>query len=336
MSSGLDESEFDVMPPRRHLVFPNASEGAGGDELDLLSGEVKVDPFEEPAPSPYPVLSDALEKYSDMEPLGRVVRIDTPETFGAYVADKAVAELQRRVNELRAAFEAHESDMHGAQHPPMSTWTDIIGAAQAVEKLTNATTSDEAVESMPSVAVDVPGYARDAVDCWQSGPDMVYVAMKFRTPDGEPRIATMADRKRMDPDRAAAAAISRGMDPVEVLGALPAAAAVVCGNRLVRDVAGAAYEACARPDVCGMTEPVLLTNMGQPVGHPALAAMMHVQQEAAKGDPQARHEVAQLVQEPVARPLMREASRRLREAQKPKTFLSKYMRAASALVKAVF
>src|SRR5277367_1325641 len=76
--------------------------------------------------------------------------------------------------------------------------------------------------------------------------------------------------------------------------ALPMAAKIVCGNRLVKDVAGAALEASHRHDVLGANEPVLLTNMGQPVGSPAVAAMMHIMGAAKAGHPQAKKEMKKL------------------------------------------
>src|SRR5262249_36397977 len=76
VGGGMDPSDWDTMTRNRSFDFPNHSEGASGDELDLLSGE-----FEEPAPEQFPVFKAALTRFQAAEAQPRVVRIDTEKSY---------------------------------------------------------------------------------------------------------------------------------------------------------------------------------------------------------------------------------------------------------------
>jgi hypothetical protein len=346
---GGDVSEFDQIPIDRVYIDPNdqpwidASQGGGFDQ-----GTTMVDGDEEPAPfealteeheeEVFPVLKRALRQFEEAEAKPRVVRIDTDHTYDGFACEKAIQEIARRVSELRAAFEQHLEDHQEEMHPgyhgtvkKLREWDEIVGEAmQTISDLRSAGKGLDAVDKMPAVPVDLPVSASGKVKCWRDG-DAVVCSMRFAAADGSPRVATMAARPSVDVDDVLGWARGTGVHPVTVLGALTDLADVACGKRLVRDVAGAALRAQRRLDVLGMdgSEPVVLTSGGD-AGAAPLAAVMHVEQRANAGDPQAKRELAILrvaaktpSGQQIAGPLLAESSKRLAEARARKEATTK-------------
>lgn len=358
MPVGLDESEFDLMPPLEANVDPAddgtydsifsepADDESVEGEHDNASARRRrerrvryhlhgddgedVPAFKPNVADAFPRYTEALRRYKSSEPMSRALRVDTDETHGQFVAESAVRELGRRLNELRAAVEQHESDGHGPPAAHLSQWDEVIGAAKLVEDLSAAQTASDAADALPQVDVDLPDFARDKVKCWRDG-DAVVVSLRFGAMDGTPRIATMAAKPRADADEVAAAAARSGVDPAVVLGALPALVDRACAKRLVKDVAGAALKVQRRVDLLGMDEPLILVGAG---GRTApVAALMDLQQQADAGDAQARREVSALdaacstVAGAGGRHVMAEARRRLasaRAASAPRTYAQRY------------
>lgn len=295
MPVGMDESEFDALPRNENEITPDEAE-----EYELFTGD--AEPFAPPTEETFPFFKKALRHFQSTEEKPRVVRIDTDETYGNFVCEKAIKEIARRVDELRDALEQHMSDEHGPPAAPMRRW-DILGAAQSVATLQSARDAMEATQALPQVPLDLPLFAEGKVKCWREGSDIV-CSMRFSAVDGTPRIATMAARPRADEEEISRWAVRAGIDPVTVLGVVPDLAAVACGKKLVRDVAGAALSAQRRLDVFGMesdAEPLLLARPASPNAAP-LAALMYVQQAADAGDPQALRELA-IIHHAAASPL---------------------------------
>jgi hypothetical protein len=285
------------------------------------------DVFESPTEEQFPVLSKAIAHFKAAEVKPKVVRIDTDKTYDQFVSKKAFEEIVRRVSELRAAleehFDKHEHEEHPGYHQErkqLRKWEEIVSGD--VEALSSAKSAGEALQAMPKVPVDVAPDAEGNIRCWRDG-DAVVCSIRFGTPGGV-RIATMMAKPQVDVDDVARRALKAGVDPVVVLGALPELADAACAKRLVRDVAGAALQAQRRYDVCGQddagdeAEPVVLTSRGADEGAAPLAAIMHVQQRADAGDPQARSEIKKLKVaastpsgQQIAAPLLAESSRRL-------------------------
>lgn len=318
MSEGLDINEFDAMAPKRIYDTPRGTEGQAGDELDLLSGDELTSsprPFQEPLDM-FPVFKGALRHFQATAPIPSTVRIDTPETYTEFSAEAAIRELERRTNELRAAFEAHESFHHGGKHGPLSKW-EILGAADAVQKIQTAQTAEQALSALPNVPVDVAPGLQGAIRAWRDG-DHVVVSIPFQSVGGG-RIATMTTKPRVDADEVAKIAIDHGVDPVSVLGALPDLAASSAANQLVKETASAALEAQRRMDVCNMEdgEPVFLIGSSE-VSSAPLAALMYVEQMASSGDAGAKREMeifkaaaSTPTGRQIAGPLLAESRRRL-------------------------
>jgi hypothetical protein len=328
MSEGLDPSEFDDMPASEwDIPVEQASEAelyTGSNPEPSTTTPVMGDdaappaPFEEAAGEVFPTFKRALSHFRSQATPTRVVRIDNEDSYNKLVGDSAIRELGRRVNELRAFVEAHVADHHGGETPPLSDWSEVIGAAEAIDHIRHAETAEDATDAM-QVPLDVPDFARGKIKCWKDG-DRVVVSLRFGAADGTPRYATMAARPQVDAAEVLGWAMRSGANPVTILGAAMDLAHSTTGKRLVRDAASAALQAQRRVDVVGMQagdQPVLLTN-GTGDDSAPLAALMYVQQQANAGDAQAAHEMALIDAaaktprgQQVAAPLVSEARRRL-------------------------
>lgn len=296
-----DPSEFDAMPMNRIWETESRQEGESGDELDMLSGDIDPEPFESPEEeSQFPIFKSAYEHFQASEPQSRAVRIDNEKTYGHFVSEQAVKEIERRLNEVRAALEEHSSDHHGGKMAQMRKWDEILGAAEAVSDLSKSETAHEAADKMPKVPLDLPPFAEGKIKCWRDG-EYVVCSIRFGTVGGAVRIATMAAKPSYDAESVAGWAARAGVNPITILGVLPDIADVACGKKLVKEVAGAALAAQRRLDVCGMDgddEPVVIPNTADTAA--PVAALMYVEQQADAGDPQAVHELTEIRKAAVA------------------------------------
>jgi len=300
-SSGWDaDTDFDALPSRLVDISQADVESA-----DLFTGE-EIEPVEFEAPlDAFPVFRGALRHFQAEAPGTRAVRIDTDQSYIEFGADKAVAEIARRAEDLRAAVSDRVTD-------------EILGAVAAIADLKNAATPGEALAKMPQVPLSIPDFAQGAVKCWRDG-DAIVVSIRFAMPDGSARVATMGSKPRVNEGEIEQWAESQGIDPVTILGALPEIASVATGKQLVRDTAQAALEARAREDVHVMEsddEPMVFIGLGETSA--PIAAVMHVQQRAENGDAQAARELAMMYDAAstpqgrvIAAPVLAEASRRL-------------------------
>lgn len=326
MPSGLDESEFDYLPPFETEIDVNDK------NMFLGEGEESPEMFESPPDEQFPMFKNALRKFKSVEPKSRVVRVDTDDTHDIFMGEKAAKEIRRRVSQVR-----------GALSDGSPRWNNVVlGAAQAISNLSAAKSADDAAEAMPKVPLDLPSYAVGKVKCWRDG-DSVVLSMRFAAADGTPRVATMAARPNVDADEVEAWAMRSGVDPVTLLGAVPDVADAVCGKRLLRDVAGAALMVRELPDVQVMGDEPMLLAAAPTASSAPLAALMHVEQLAGAGHPQARAEMRKLravartsAGQKVIAPLMSKSSARLSGraprslAAKP-TFAQKYALMAMGL-----
>jgi len=323
MPVGFDISDFDELPVHVSDIETELEHGA--DEIvlgeDLFADEHVEDGF--------PMFQEVLGRMAEREARPRVVRIDTDSTYSDFASDRACAEVARQVEALRAAFEQHVSDGHGAAPATQ----EVLGAAETIASLRNATTSEDALAAMPPALVDIPDYAVGKVRCWKDG-DSIVCSMRFDA-KGKPRIATMVVKPRVDEEQFVERAERAGLDPVTILGLAEDAAEAICGEALLRDTARAALLAQENEDVLSMADEPLILISGGDVSSAPVAAMMHLQQRAEAGDPQARREMHQLAQvartpvgQRVAAPLLVEARSRLAEARLAKarrpTFAQRY------------
>lgn len=320
-----DESDFDYLPRNEIEITPEML-------MDIFAGdEEPAVPFSPPAEEQFPVFTSALKHFESSKP--KAVRIDTEKSYDDFVCEKAVKELQRRVDALEAALQAHEENplahvkafrKHVADY---HTKAEVLGAAQAVAELKSANNAEEAAEAFKKVPVNVSPFAHGKVKCWKDG-DHVVCSMKFQCADGGVRVATMASKPKADKYSVLGWASRAGLDAVTILGVLPDLVDSTCGSRLVKEVAGAALDAHRRLDVCDMDSEAIHI-YGDDTNSP-LAAIMYLQQKADAGDRQARNELAMIrlaAQTPsgrkVAGPLLEEADRRLKS--KRRILMARYL-----------
>lgn len=334
MPVGFDVSEFDLLPTDQvytQIADPDKAFG-------LPVEDARLDMFqstdEGTADDEFPILSEALRGIGDPKP--RLMRVDTPETYSSFMSDRAVDEILRRIDDLRDALLAHEGDplahphVHEDGHMLARQKADILGAAEAVAKISSAEDADEAAQAMPAVAIDIPEFARNKVRCWRDG-DRVVCSLKFLSKSGQRRVATMSATPCFDEEEVVGAALRRGVDPVYVLGALPDMAASACGQRLVKELSRAALACAEREDVCGMSpadEPLLL--VARATDAPT-AAMMHLEERAQAGDPAALRERARVEKAASSRlgrkviaPVVLKARAKLAKKAKKPTFAERY------------
>lgn len=291
MPVGLDQSEFDVLPVNSFDLDADIIDEVYADHVP----EMFYSPDDASAEDEFPVIAGEMAKVGDSKP--RLMRVDTSESYGHFLSDQAVSEILRRIDDLKAAFDAHTVDPLAHPHAHeggrmVAARADILGVAEAVAKISSASSPAEAAKALPRVPLDLPPFAKGKVDCWLDG-DRVICSIRFLDASGQGRIATMTATPRFDEEEVAGEAIRRGMNPVVVLGALPEMASVACGNRLVKDIAGAALACCRREDVCGMDgdEPLLLIAKGADA---PTVAVMRLEERAEAGDPAAVAERAKL------------------------------------------
>lgn len=324
MANGLDVSEFDARTPLE------ADQEGDPEEMEVFlgDGEDVPAPFQPPEEH-FPLFKEALHHFQAQASQPRTLRVDTEETFGHFVAEKAVKEIERRVNELRHAVEEHTADHHGPKMTALRTWDEVLGAADAVADLSASKTHDEALSKMPEVPLDLPEWADGKARAWKDG-DVVICCVCFSTAEGEPRVATMAAQPKVSEEAVVGLSRVTGMHPITILGAVEHLADSACAKKLVKEIAGAALEASRRADVCVMgDEPVMLTSTGNTKEAP-IKALVHLHELAGAGDAQAQSEVAKLeavastqAGQVVAAPALIEARKRLAakvKAKKPTLF----------------
>jgi hypothetical protein len=354
ISSGWDaDTDFDALPPRLADVGKEDVESAelfqgdaddlwtrvdeeglltfGGPASEGIDDSLAAAPplateFESPVEH-FPTFQKALLHFKDRAPKARAVRIDTDKSYEDFGAEKAWNEIERRLNELRAHVEAHESDKHGGATKPLRAWDEVLGAVKDIASIQKAPDAKAAIANMPQVPLTVPAFAKDGVKCWLDGENVI-VSIRFAMPNGSPRIATMGVKpKAMDEEGIAQWAEAQGHDPITVLGALPAISTVATGKRLVRETAAAALDAQGRENVVEMDEdceePIVMIGLGENTA--PLAALMYVQQRAEAGDPQAQKEMSIMrmaAKTPLGRqmaaPALAEANRRLLQGKTEK------------------
>lgn len=315
MSVDMDESEFDALPKNEFDLTEDDVKDA-----ELFSGDGEPAPFVQPV-DPFPVFRQSLRKFQDAQPKKQVARIDTDDSYGQFVCEKAVAEIQRQLDVLRDAFEQH---VQGGGE-------DVLGAAETISNLQAASTPQEAAAAMPQIPVDLPAFAEGKVKCWRDGATVV-CSMRFGTSDGQSRYATMAAKPKVNMDDVYGCACQAGLDPVTVLGILPDLAAKAQAKRLIRDTARAALKARKHSEVLGMQEPLLLASRGGDMGTAARAALMDLQQKSDHGHAGARSELTRLQGVDFVRPILADAQKRLGQGRAQKqSYIQRYVKMLESL-----
>jgi len=255
------------------------------DVLGELLGVIEDDESDEPAPfTPvdsydFPVTQKLHRKFKAALPSPKVMRVDTEESYKKFMDEKRapyIAELEQRVARAEAALAQHASDGHGVA-------MDVLGADVEQAKQRALTGGDEIPMSLP------PGTEKH-IKVWQDG-GQICCSMRLPGPDGKVRIATAASPVERHVEEVLCYTEDGDVNPMEVMGALPMMAQILGGGSLVTQIAAAAPQLLARPEVCAGE---VFVGKVTPVSDPAVAAIMALLQMCRAGDKQALKEVKKL------------------------------------------
>jgi hypothetical protein len=276
------------------------------DVLGELLGVIEDDESDEPAPfTPvdsydFPVTQKLHRKFKAALPSPKVMRVDTEESYKKFMDEKRapyIAELEQRVARAEAALAQHASDGHGVA-------MDVLGADVEQAKQRALTGGDEIPMSLP------PGTEKH-VKVWQDG-GQICCSMRLLGPDGKVRIATASSPVERHVEEVLTYTEDGDVNPMEVMGALPMMAQILGGGSLVTQIAAAAPELLARPEVKAGKP---FVGKVTPVSDPAVAAIMALLQMCRAGDKRALKEVKKLRAMPGSDALFAAAQKGFEEAE---------------------
>jgi len=283
----VKQAQASRLPPPFLKVEPTSGDVGDVGMEDVLGELLGVIAEESSTPAPFtpvdsydfPVTQKLHRKFKSAMPSPKVMRVDTEESYAKYMDGKRapyIAELEQRVARAEAALAQHASDGHGAA-------MDVLGADVEQAKQRALTGGDEIPMSLP------PGTEKH-VKVWQDG-DQICCSMRLPGPDGKARIATSSSPVERHIEEVLCYTEDAGVNPMEVMGALPLMAQILGGGSLVTQIAAAAPELLARPEVKAGKP---FVGKVTPVSDPAVAAIMALLQMCRAGDKNALKEVKKL------------------------------------------
>lgn len=202
----------------------------------------------------FPIYSELLKKYQAAVPAPKLVRIDTPESYRDF-------RDSRRVKYI-LGFDADPSEQ----------------ALKAADK------------GGLDVPVALPPWAKDKVECWQDG-DEVLSSIRVPSPDGTVRHMTTGSPVRRHAEEAMVAARQSQVAPEDCLVVVALLAPTLGCGSLIPQMCCAYPEVFSRPDVVAKRASVGI--MASPTD-PAFAAMMALVQMGQAGDEGARRELREM------------------------------------------
>jgi len=280
------------------------------DVLGELLGVIEEEDGEEdskPAPftpvdsHEFPVTQKLHRKFKAAMPSPKIMRVDTEESYKKFMDGKRapyIEELEQHVARAEAALAQHASDGHGVA-------MDVLGADVEQAKQRVQTAGDEIPMSLP------PGTEKH-IKVWQDG-GQICCSMRLPGPDGKVRIATSASPVEKHVEEVLSYTEDAGVNPMEVMGALPLMAQILGGGSLVTQIAAAAPELLARPEVKAGKP---FVGKVTPVSDPAVAAIMALLQMCRAGNKNALKEVKKLRAMPGSDALFAAAQKGFAEAEK--------------------
>ncbi len=297
------------------------------DVLGELIGVIEEDEGDGPAPftpvdsTDFPITQKLHRKFKAALPSPKIMRVDTEASYAKFMDEKRapyVAQLEQRlaalesqvrehvvdnhgggrVDALEKALKKHASDGHGVA-------VDVLGAEIEQAKRRVEVCGDEIPMSLP------PGTEKH-VKVWQDG-NQICCSMRLPGPDGKVRIATAATPVERHVEEVLTYTEDADVNPMEVMGALPLMAQILGGGALVTQIAAAAPQLLARPEVCAGKA---FVGMVTPVSDPAVAALMALLQMCRAGDKKALKEVKKLHAQPGSDVLFAAAQKGFEEAEK--------------------
>lgn len=286
------------LPPPELEVSPakgDVGEIENSNMLDEVLGALDPDAPSSAVPAPfapvdspdYPLTQDLYRKFKAATPAPKVMRVDTEESFGVFMSMKRkpyLEDLDDRVTALEEAHAAREAD---PTINPADQGTDVLGAQIEKARSRAAVCGDV-------IPLSLPPDSEDALSCWQDGEE-IYCSMRAIGPDGKLRVVTTSTPASRHTEEAVAYAASANVDPMAIVGVLPALTQVFGGGALVTQITRAAPALFSRPEV---VQGKVFVGAVTPKVDPAVAAVMALVQLCQAKNPQACAEVLSLKKTP--------------------------------------
>lgn len=280
-------------PPELDVTPANGDVGELEDNnmLDEVLGALDPDAPASTIPAPftpvdspdYPLTQDLYRKFKAATPAPKVMRVDTEESFGVFMSMKRkpyLEDLDDRVTALEQLHSAREAD---PTIDPNDQPTDVLGAQIDTARARAAVAGD-------SIPLSLSPDAEGKVAAWQDG-EQIYCSMRLPGPDGQPRIATTSTPVSRHMEEAVSYASNANVDPIAIIGVLPALTQVLGGGALVTQLARAAPALLSRPEV---VQGKVFVGAVVPKVDPSVAAVMSLVQLCQAKNPQACAEVLSL------------------------------------------
>ena len=273
---------------------------------EIVGDEEPVPPAQRQVAAPtdssgLPKLRNLYRRLTGSAQRPKLMRVDTPASYGDFVSRKAFKELITRVNDLRAAFEGHAGDGHGGKGKALPTWGEILGTMERVSQLRSTAALDN-FPTVTEVPLSLPPFCHGNVRCWEEG-GAICCSIRVEGPERQECILTAATPLEDHVQELLGYVADAGVDPIDVLGALPALARMFGGGGLIPQLAVAAPALLDDPETA---EGRSFVRKAIPPANAPLAALMALMQLAQGGDPQAAAEwqkLARVARSPHGAPL---------------------------------
>jgi hypothetical protein len=269
-------------PPAFKIELANGDIGEVSNENDLFDEILGVSGDDSkmftPVDSPeYPVTQNLYRKFKAAIPATKNVRLDTDASYGRFMDTLRapfIDELTQRLNELEHSVAAHIDDPE-AHH-------EVLGAAVEDARERASVCGEKIPLSLPP--------STKGVSCWQNG-ENIYCSVRMIGPDGKPRLLTTSTPAARHVEEVISYAEDAGVDPMEVMSAIPAMAQIMGGGALVTQLTKIAPDMLSRPEAKRANGFVAKAT---PQGDAGVAAVMALLQLCKKGDARACAEAAKL------------------------------------------
>jgi hypothetical protein len=284
----------------------NALDEVLGAELEVTPG--KAVPFASANSLDYPITQGLYKKFQAATPAPKIIRVDTETTYVLFLDSKRKPYLDDLEDKLSSMDDAvtPKSDIDpGADDVPDAA-LETIGADIERAKERAAVCGDV-------IPLSLPPDAQGKINAWQDG-EQIYCSMKLPAPDGSVRIATTSSPVSRHIDEAATYAAAADIDPMVIMGVLPALAQVLGGGALVTQLARATPALLSQPAV--VSGAAAVTAKVVPSVDLAVAAVMALLQACKNGNQQACTEMKKLNSTKAGQKLITSATKSLSKATK--------------------
>ncbi len=246
----------------------------------------------------FPMTHKLYRKFMAALPSVKNVRVDTPKSYEKFRADKRAPYLA----DLEQSAQAHANADDNLEHDE-----EALGAQVEAAKLR----AEECGERIP---LSLSPAAAQHVVAWRDG-EQIYCSVRLRGPDGHPRVVTSATPLERHSDEVLGYATDAGVDPVEAMDILPGLAQILGAGSLVTQIAKAAPQLMAQPQV--LAGEVFIGRI-EPECDPAVSAVMMLLQMCKRGSEQACWEAESLSKTDNGRQMLLQAQRGLAAAESKK------------------